>query len=82
MKRHPFNIFSLLFGSILILLAAWIAFPVRGWLFSIPRWFLPTVVILIGAALMGPLFTSWRRSTNQTEQNTDRETRKASPAGE
>ena len=58
MKRRPFNVFSLVFGVILILLAAWIAFPVRGWLFGIPHWFLPAAVILVGAALMSPLFTS------------------------
>lgn len=58
MKRHSLNVFSLVFGVILILLATWIAFPARGWLFGIPEWFLPGAVILVGAALMSPLFTS------------------------
>lgn len=57
MKRHPLNVFPLVFGAVLILLAARIALPVRGWLFDIPRWFLPAAVIVIGAALMSPLFT-------------------------
>lgn len=75
MKRHPFRLFSLLLGSILILLAAWISFPTRGWVFATPQWFLPTVVILVGAALMSPLFTSIRRrSSDDIEQNPDQET--------
>jgi len=60
MKRHSFNVFSLAFGLTLIVLAAWIGFPARGWLFGTPRWLLPAVVILVGAALMSPLFTSRR----------------------
>ena len=36
MKRHPFNVFSLVFGIVLILLAAQIAFPARGWFFGHP----------------------------------------------
>ena len=58
MKRHSVNVFSLVFGVALILLAAWIAFPTRGWLFGSPRWLPPTAVIVVGAALMSPLFTS------------------------
>ena len=63
MKRRPFNVFSLVFGVILILLAAWIAFPTRGWLFGTPQWLLPAAVILVGAALMSPLFTSREGNT-------------------
>ena len=62
MKRHPFNVWSLLFGVGLILLAAWIAFPWGGWLFGLPRWLPPATVILVGAALMTPLFTSGKRA--------------------
>ena len=58
MKRHSVNVFSLVFGAILLLAAAWIAFPVRGWLFGTPHWLLPVAVILVGAALMSPLFTT------------------------
>ena len=58
MKRHSFNVFSLAFGLTLIVLAGWIGFPARGWLFGTPRWLLPTLVILVGAVLMNPLFTS------------------------
>lgn len=57
MKRHSVNVFSLAFGVILILLAATTAFPARGWLFGVPQWLLPAAVILVGAALMSPLFT-------------------------
>ena len=64
MKRHTFNVFSLVLGVILILFAAWIAFPARGWPFGVPPWFLPAAVILVGAALMSPLFTS--RDGNDT----------------
>ena len=58
MKRHPFNVFSLVLGLLLTVLAVWIVFPGRGWLFGVPDWFLPVAVILVGAALMSPLFTS------------------------
>ncbi len=58
MKRHPFSVFSLVFGIVLILLAASIAFPARGWLIGTPHWLLPAAVILVGAALMSPLFTT------------------------
>ena len=37
MKRHTFNAFSLVFGAILILVAAWSAFSGQGWLFGIPK---------------------------------------------
>ena len=60
MKRHPFNLLSLLFGTFLVLLAAWttwLAFPVRGWVIDFSRWLLPAAAILVGAALLSPLFT-------------------------
>ena len=57
MKRHPFNVFSLVVGVMLILLAGWVAFPTGDWLFDRPRWLLPAAVILLGAGLMAPLFT-------------------------
>ena len=71
MKRHTFNVFSLVLGVILILLAAWIAFPARGWPFGVPRWFLPAAVILVGAALMSPLFTSRAGDTASAEEDPD-----------
>ena len=69
MRRHSFNVFSLVFGVILILLAAWIAFPARGWLFGTPQWLLPVVVILVGAALMSPLFTSKENNRRSPEES-------------
>ena len=71
MKRHTFNVFSLVFGAILILAAAWSAFSGQGWLFGIPHWFLPTAVILAGAALMSPLFTSRQRNKTHPQKNGD-----------
>ena len=71
MKRHSLNVFSLVFGLILILAAAWIAFPARGWLFGIPHWFLPAAVILVGAALMSPLLTSRDRNTRSPGESGD-----------
>lgn len=69
MKRRQFNVFSLVFGVILILLAAWIAFPARGWLFGTPQWLLPAAVILVGAALMSPLFTSKMINARSQEES-------------
>ena len=77
MKRHPFNVFSLVFGIVLILLAARIAFPARGWFFGTPHWLLPTAVILVGVALMSPLFTtmqSKKTPMDETEGNAPGET--------
>jgi len=74
MKRHPFNLFSLLFGTFLVLLAAWttwLTFPVRGWVIDFSRWLLPTAAILVGAALLSPLFTpkqAKRTSGDETEE--------------
>ena len=75
MKRHPFNLLSLLFGTFLVLLAAWttwLAFPVRGWVIDFSRWLLPAAAILVGAALLTPLFTpkkAERASGDETEDD-------------
>ncbi len=76
MKRHPFNVFSLVFGIVLILLAASAAFPARGWFFRIPHWLLPAAMILVGAALISPLFTtmqSKKTPRDKTEGDAQRE---------
>ena len=85
MKRHPFNVFPLAFGIILILLAAWIAIPDQGWLFDPPRWLLPAAVILVGAALMSPLFISKenkRRGPEETGHVDQPRDVSKTPAGE
>ena len=69
MKRHPFNVFSLVLGVLLAVLAIWIVFPGRGWLFGVPDWFLPVAVILVGAALMSPLFTSRADDGSDSEES-------------
>ncbi len=77
MKRHQFNVFSLMFGIVLILLAASAPFPARAWFFTTPHWLLPAAVILVGAALMSPLFTtmqSKKTPRDETEGNTPGET--------
>ena len=71
MKRHSVNVFSLVFGVLLIMAAAWIAFPMRGWLFGTPHWLLPMAVILVGAALMSPLFTSRRDNGRDRDESGD-----------
>ncbi|MCY4367989.1 MAG: hypothetical protein OXF41_00925 [bacterium] len=71
MKRHSVNVFSLVFGVLLIMAAAWIAFPMRGWLFGTPHWLLPVAVILVGAALMSPLFTSRKENGRGREESGD-----------
>ncbi|MCQ3804087.1 MAG: hypothetical protein OXC98_07930 [bacterium] len=74
MKRHPLNLFSLVFGSVLILVAAWavwIGFPARGWFFDASHWLFPAVVIVVGVALMSPLFTSMRKKTGEDETEED-----------
>ena len=64
MKRHSLNVFSLVFGIALILIAAWTAFAPRGWLFRTPewrwQWAPPAAAILLGAAMMSPLLTNMR----------------------
>ena len=61
MKRHPFNIFSLITGVVLVVLAAWavwIAVPLRGsYIIDFSRWLVPAAAIVVGAALVSPLFT-------------------------
>ena len=69
MKRHTFNAFSLVFGAILILVAAWSAFSGPGWLFGIPHWLVPTAAILVGAALISPLFASKQSNRRHPEEN-------------
>ena len=69
MKRHTFNAFSLVFGAILILAAAWSAFSGQGWLFDIPHWLVPTAAILVGAALISPLFASKQSNRRHPEEN-------------
>ena len=71
MKRHSVNVFSLVFGVLLIMAAAWIAFPMRGWLFGTPHWLLPVAVILVGAALMSPLFSSRKDNGRDRDESGD-----------
>ncbi|MCQ3804088.1 MAG: hypothetical protein OXC98_07925 [bacterium] len=74
MKRHPLNLFSLVFGSVLILVAAWAVwngFPARGWFFDASHWLFPAVVIVVGVALMSPLFTSMRKKTGEDDADED-----------
>lgn len=73
MKRHSVNVFSLVFGVLLILLAVWIAYPVRGWWYGTPRWLLPAAVIVVGASLMSPLFTSRAGDEGSSEESADTE---------
>jgi hypothetical protein len=74
MKRHPFNIFSLIFGVGMILLAAWAAWtdlPIsKQFIVDISRWAVPVAAILVGAALLSPLFTS-QRNKKTTRDGTD-----------
>ena len=74
MKRHPLNVFSLVFGLGLILMAAWavwIGFPERGWFFDASHWLFPAAVIVVGVALMSPWFTSIRKKTGEDETEED-----------
>lgn len=66
MKRHSLNVFSLVFGIALLLIAAWTAFAPRGWLFRTPhwQWATPAAAILVGAAMISPLFTNLRKRRN------------------
>ena len=61
MKRHPFNFFSLITGVVLVLVAAWavwIAVPLKGsFIIDFSRWLVPAAAIVVGAALLSPLFT-------------------------
>lgn len=74
MKRHPFNVFSLMFGTALILLAswaAWIALPWPGWLLRASDWLLPSAAILVGAAMLIPLLTRRSQTTPGVEDHGD-----------
>ena len=76
MKRHPFNLFSLMFGTFLILLAAWtawLAFPVRGWVIDFSRWLLPAAAIMVGAALLSPLFRPKHQKQEPRDETEDDE---------
>lgn len=71
MKRHPFNIYSLITGVALVLSAAWavwITVPLRGsFIVDFSRWLVPAAAILIGAALLSPLFT--RRKNKKSSED-------------
>jgi len=74
MTRHPFNLLSLMFGIFLIGLAAWttwFVFPVRAWVIDFSRWLLPAAAILVGAALLSPLFTPRQRDQGVEEETED-----------
>lgn len=74
MKRHPFNVLSLIFGTFLVLAAVWatwIGFPTRGWFFDTSRWLLPAAAILVGGALLSPLFTRQGEDTAADETDGD-----------
>ena len=85
MKRHPFNVFSLIFGIALILTAAWaawIAFPAPRWFYHTSDWLLPAAAILVGAALLSPLFTPTKgvkTSGNGSEGDAPEETTDTPP---
>lgn len=72
MKRHPFNIFSLITGVVLVVLAAWavwIAVPLRGsYVIDFSRWLVPAAAIVVGAALLSPLFTPNRNKKNHEDE--------------
>jgi len=74
MKRHPFNLLSLMFGMFLILLAAWttwFVFPIRAWVIDFSRWLLPAAAILVGAALLSPLFKPRQRDDGPGDETRD-----------
>ena len=74
MKRHPFNLLSLMFGIFLILLAAWttwFVFPIRAWVIDFSRWLVPAAAILVGAALLSPLFTPRQRDDAPEHETED-----------
>ena len=74
MKRHPFNLLSLMFGIFLIGLAAWttwFVFPIRAWVIDFSRWLVPAAAIVVGAALLGPLFTPKQRDNASGEETED-----------
>ena len=82
MKRHKLNIISLVPGVILILLAAGIALPVRNPMVGFPRWILPAAVILVGVALLWPLFSLRGDSRESPGSEGDAESSKTGISGE
>ncbi len=63
MYRHRFDAVSFVFGVAFLALAAMFALPVKPWdiYFGFDLgWLLPTAVLVVGVALLTPLF---RRST-------------------
>ncbi|MDE0233279.1 MAG: hypothetical protein OXI56_09040 [bacterium] len=74
MKRHPFNLLSLMFGIFLILLAAWttwFVFPIRAWVIDFSRWLVPAAAILVGAALLSPVFIPRQRDDAPGDETGD-----------
>ena len=74
MKRHPFNLLSLMFGMFLVGLAAWttwFVFPIRAWVIDFSRWLLPAAAILVGAALLSPLFKPRQRDHGMEDETED-----------
>ena len=77
MKRHPFNILSLVFGVILVLIAAgaaWITFPAPRWVLDFSDWLIPGAAIVVGAALLSPLFTTEHPSRTSGDETESRGT--------
>ncbi|MDE0370834.1 MAG: hypothetical protein OXK16_10640 [bacterium] len=60
MKRHPFNVFSLGFGVVLILLAVGLVVPAElsdeFSRFATVRWLLPLAMVLVGVSMLSSLF--------------------------
>lgn len=71
MKRHPFNVFSLGFGVVLILLAVGLVVPAElsdeFSQFATVRWLLPLAMVLVGVSMLSSLF---RRRESETEADT------------
>ena len=60
MRRHPFNVFSLGFGVVLILLAVGLVVPTdlsdEFSKIATFRWLLPLALVLVGVSMLSSLF--------------------------
>ena len=62
MKRHPFNVFSLGFGVVLILLAVGLVVPTEFSYIATLRWLVPLALVLVGISMLGSVLR--RRETD------------------
>lgn len=72
MKPHQFDPISFVFGVLFVAIAAAVALPETPWEFVFGGisfgWLLPLLLIVVGVALLAPVFQRRERSTTEVDQ--------------